>query len=1141
MAALSTELRKQLEKTIIAARRAAEIGAKAALDALAVPHGEPFPHMGPEDRDLRNRLRAHARQLGDRRNPNGTQAIDRLVHECAYEHWHRMLFARFLAENDLLLEPGNGVVVSLEECEELARDRGIESWELAGQFAQHMLPQIFRLDDPALQLNLPREHRGKLEGLLDELPADVLRADDSLGWVYQFWQAEKKDQVNKSEAKIGADELPAVTQLFTEDYMVLFLLHNTLGAWWAGKVLAERPELAFKARSEDELRKSCAVGDVTWPYLRFVREDDGPWRPAAGTFDGWPNAAKEITVLDPCMGSGHFLVFALPILVALRMAEEGLSREAAIDAVLRDNLFGLEIDARCTQIAAFYLALAAWRVVGHRPLPRFNLACSGLSLGVSKAEWLKLAERAAASAPIPPDRDLLGSRDNLFSDRVKTGLERLYDLFARAPWIGSLIDPRSSGGDVFAAGFSDIEPFLALMLAANADGDEFAEMAVAAQGMAKAGELLAGRFTLVATNVPYLGRGKQDDVLKDYCEQTHRLAKSELATCFVERTLRYCIPGGTTALVTPQNWLFLNTYERLRRDLFKSATWDVVAKLGPAAFEDMNWWAANTTLFALTNILPTSDQRIAGLDVSLPRNRQEKAARLKAEKLSHVLQAEQLRNPDARLLLSSLPDLPLLEKYADSFQGISPADFPHYGRYFWEIGDYSGWKFWQGTVNETLPYGGRELVLWWNSDLMSAVENGSAFIRGQRAWGRAGVVVRQMRHLPCTLYTGEAFDTNCAVIVPKDPCLLTALWSFCSSGDFVKYVRTIDQKTNVTNATLVKVPFDIARWESVAKKNYPDCLPKPNSSDPSQWLFCGDPKVAEQPLQVSVARLMGYRWPRQTGWDFPDCSALSPDGLEGHADADGIVCIPAVRGEEPAADRLGALLAATFGSQWSPARERHLIVATGSNADSLDSWLRTDFFTQHCALFHHRPFVWHVWDGRKDGFHALINYHRVAEVGGKGRKLLETLTYSYLGDWIGRQKAAIGQGVAGADDRLAAAIELQKELERVLAGEPPYDIFVRWKPLHEQPIGWESDINDGVRLNIRPFMSATLSRGRAGAGVLRAKPNIKWQKDRGKESERDKEDYPWFWNGQTFTGERRNDCHFSNADKQAARQRRGVA
>ena len=155
----------------------------------------------------------------------------------------------------------------------------------------------------------------------------MFEADDSLGWVYQFWQADKKDEVNKSEMKIGADELPAVTQLFTEDYMVLFLLHNTLGAWWAGKVLAAQPDLATSAADEAALRAACKVGDIDWSYLRFVRDqgEDGaerPWRPAAGAFEGWPKAAKDITVLDPCMGSGHFLVFALPILVAFRMAEE---------------------------------------------------------------------------------------------------------------------------------------------------------------------------------------------------------------------------------------------------------------------------------------------------------------------------------------------------------------------------------------------------------------------------------------------------------------------------------------------------------------------------------------------------------------------------------------------------------------------------------------------------------------------------------------------------------------------------------------------------------------------------------------------------------------------------------------------------
>jgi hypothetical protein len=191
--------------------------------------------------------------------------------------------------------------------------------------------------------------------------------------------------------------------------------------------------------------------------------------------------------------------------------------------------------------------------------------------------------------------------------------------------------------------------------------------------------------------------------------------------------------------------------------------------------------------------------------------------------------------------------------------------------------------------------------------------------------------------------------------------------------------------------------------------------------------------------------------------------------------------------------------------------------------------------------------VWHIWDGRKrDGFHALVNYHKLAEGGGKGRNLLESLTYSYLGEWITRQKDSVKRGEGGGEDRLAAALELQKRLEGILAGEPPFDLFVRWKPLVEQPIGWDPDINDGVRMNIRPFLADDLPNGRTGAGVLRYKPNIKWTKDRGKEPQRPKSEYPWFWGwdektvdflgGKEFDGNRGNDCHYTNKTKQVARE-----
>lgn len=222
-------------------------------------------------------------------------------------------------------------------------------------------------------------------------------------------------------------------------------------------------------------------------------------------------------------------------------------------------------DPRCTQIAAFNLAFAAWRKLGYRPLPQLNLACSGLAIGVTKAEWLKLAEKAVTSADPAAKRDLLGVEKNLLTvgleERVKNGLEALYDLFAKAPWLGSLIDPRRAGSDIFREGFDKLEPLLASIMTA-ADTDDAREMAVAAQGMAKAAELLGQRFSLIATNVPYLVRGKQSDKIRDFCSAYAPGLDQDLATVFLKRCAELAIDGGSYAVVSPNNWLLLKSYRR---------------------------------------------------------------------------------------------------------------------------------------------------------------------------------------------------------------------------------------------------------------------------------------------------------------------------------------------------------------------------------------------------------------------------------------------------------------------------------------------------------------------------------------------------------------------------------------------------
>ncbi|MBI1292834.1 hypothetical protein GC173_16590 [bacterium] len=1432
MTALPANLRKQLEKTILAAREVAEAGAVAALNAMAVGAPRFHEHMSADDRLLRNRLRAHGRTLGDHLRDDDTQELTRLAREVAYEHWHRMLFARFLAENSLLIHDEHQVPVSLQDVEEFAAEERTDVWTLAGRFASKMLPQVFRPDDPALALRFAAEHQKAMEGLLEALSADVFTTSDAMGWGYEYWQIERKKEVEsrlKSGGKVGADDLGAKTQYFTENYMVRFLLHNTVGAWWAARKCGTGVP-PVELQTEEALRAWTAegLGGYQFEYLRFVAIDsehsrDGcatlVFEPAAGTFPGWPRTAKELRVLDPCCGSGHFLVEVFDLLVRLRMVEEGLTARDAVDAVLSENLYGLELDPRCTQIAAFALAMAAWRFEcstavsavhvgekhtggtpvphsGYRELPRLNIACSGLGISGKREDWIKLAGG---------------------SHKLEFAMDQLYGLFRNAPTLGSLIDPGRQFQEFVS--LDEATGLLAEALSKEKSHLDFdtAERGVAAQGLADAARLLAGRYTLVITNVPYLARGKQDETLKDYIETHHDRAKADIATAFVERGLRFCSTGGTTALVTPQNWLFLGSYKKLREELLKSATWDIVGKLGAKGFQTP-MWDFNVMLIGLTNAKPGAGHELRGLDASEPRKPEEKAAMLRGDhqcgtgvspvglelstigsekhtggtpvphshsNIQSVSQKDQLANPDARVVLGLDQDGRLFSECCDSYIGFQNGDTPRFVMSFWEV-PFPGntWNFFQLTTDRIEEFWGREAILQWDGGTGALMEY--ALVKGTSAWSKRGVLVRLVGDLPCSLYSGHFYDQSSAALIPRDPVDLPAIWCFCSSPDFNEAVREIDQALKVTNSTLVKIPFDLAHWQAIAAEKYPNGLPEPYSDDPTQWIFHGRVTPSEAPLQVALARLLGYRWPEETkcGTGVPPVMAhdseqalrnandntaetavphslphsiqksrrnlphwyregatyfvtfrladsmpapvlaqwkreqeewlvanpephsdaqrheylnvfnekrqayfdaghgacilrdaamgqivesalrhfdgerydlgdfvIMPNHVhvlmtpsEGHGlseilhswksftahainkrreaqgavwqdesfdhivrseaqlehfqryiaenpakaglkscfvlkcgtgvppvkahdseqalgnannntaetavphsfgddaltDEDGIICLVRVRGEDAAADRLRGFLASAYGAEWSPQREQQLLADVGFGGRTLEEWLREGFFEQHLKLFHQTPFLWHVWDGLADGFAALINYHRL------DARRLEILTYSYLGDWIAAQRDAAKRNVSGADRKLIAAEALQAELKKITDGEPPYDIFVRWKPLKDQPIGWQPDLNDGVRMNIRPWMVAAIpgaALGRAKpVGILRRKPNIKWGTDRGTEPERPIEDYPWFWDarGEKFVGDRVNDRHLTRAEKETARRGKNV-
>ena len=320
-------------------------------------------------------------------------------------------------------------------------------------------------------------------------------------------------------------------------------------------------------------------------------------------------------------------------------------------------------------------------------------------------------------------------------------------------------------------------------------------------------------------------------------------------------------------------------------------------------------------------------------------------------------------------------------------------------------------------------------------------------------------------------------------------------------------------------------------------------------------------------LHVAVARLLGYRWPAERG---------RGDGTGSRAARLGQPLRGVARLRGRGRHRLPAGGARRDGGGSTPvcgccprptarrgATRRSRACSPPPAAEASTTGCATASLSNTASSFTTARSSGISGTAAATAFTALINYHKLATPGdGDGRRLLESVTYSYLGDWITRQKDGIERGVAGAEDRLAAALRLQQRLDAITVGERPFDIFVRWKPLAEQPNRLGAG-RQRRRAPQRPPVHGprTSPAARPAAGILRAKPNVHWRKDRGKEPRtlpaggkapprhqdepnphddrdlRPPHDYPWFWPNGQFTGDRVNDQHLTVAEKQIARSR----
>lgn len=424
------------------------------------------------------------------------------------------------------------------------------------------MPFLFERIDDETELLLP-DNLLRTDSVIAKLVAEIPEEDwaevEIIGWLYQFYISEKKDQVIGKVVK--SEDIPAATQLFTPNWIVQYLVQNSVGRLW----LMANPTSTLKAEWPYYIEPAEQTPEVNAQLDALIQtrmaEDGGSLNP------------ESITVLDPACGSGHILVEAYALLKGIYL-ERGYRLRDIPRLILEKNLYGLDIDDRAAQLAGFALLMKARaddRRLFNDP-PRLNV------LSLQESKGLDLDELATHLAPFGVERGTI---------------KALLDSFEHAKTFGSLIQiPDALNAQL---------PALAEALGnANETGDLYAQ--AAAQdllALVEQAQVLGRKFDAVVANPPYMGGKGMNGALKEFAKASFPDSKSDLFAMFIERGFVWCKPNGFNSMVTMQSWMFLSSYEAMREKLLEQRTIQTMAHLGPRAFAEISGEVVQTTAFVL--------------------------------------------------------------------------------------------------------------------------------------------------------------------------------------------------------------------------------------------------------------------------------------------------------------------------------------------------------------------------------------------------------------------------------------------------------------------------------------------------------------------------------------------------------------
>ena len=522
-------------------------------------------------------------------------AFQNVVEEVAYTWFNRMIAIRFMEINDYL--PSRVRVLSSENPGKLEPDFVTNPFDTDLDFTPYerdrvlqfkdenkldelfralfikqcnklheILPELFEATRDYTELLLTISFTDK-DGVVYHLTHDIPESDfdishtdedgktpgqvEIIGWMYQYYNTEPKDEVFallKKNVKITKERIPAATQLFTPDWIVRYMVENSLGRLW----VEGHPNDALKAGWKYYLDEAEQEPDVQAQLAR-LREDYAQLNP------------EDIKIIDPCMGSGHILVYAFDVLMQIYEAQGYTQRDAA-RLIVEKNLYGLDIDRRAYQLAYFAVMMKA-RQYNRRILNgelRPHLYAIQDSNGINRNQL-----------------QFFGwSMGDAERNKAVTQVEYLLDTFRDAKEYGSILSVDMLDWELLYrfAGTVDYSDQISM------DELNLEDTKNALWNLVEQGAVLAQKYDVVVTNPPYMGASGMNARLAEYVKSNYPNTKSDMSTVFMEKTVKMCKKTGYMSMINIPAWMFLSSYEKLRESLIAQDTFANMVHFGRGVF-----------------------------------------------------------------------------------------------------------------------------------------------------------------------------------------------------------------------------------------------------------------------------------------------------------------------------------------------------------------------------------------------------------------------------------------------------------------------------------------------------------------------------------------------------------------------------